>query len=92
MEAEQGYLVSNSAANFSSLGGIGSRGKVGDGSVLVDEYRDLLEDRAEHSFSSSPEPIPLFDHVSAKDLAVILEYLNKSNEIRSKSVASLTAI
>ncbi|CAN1176902.1 hypothetical protein LINPERPRIM_LOCUS3806 [Linum perenne] len=49
--------------------------------VLV---KSILEDRAEHSSSSSAELIPLFDHVSAKDLAVILEYLNKSNEIRSK--------
>ncbi|CAN1196599.1 SKP1-like protein 9 [Linum perenne] len=46
--------------------------------------KSVLEDRAEHSSSSdSSEPIPLFN-VSAKDLAVILEYLNKSNEIRSK--------
>ncbi|CAN0897564.1 SKP1-like protein 14 [Linum grandiflorum] len=44
--------------------------------------KNVLEDRAENdSFS---EPIPLIEHVAAKDLAVILEYLNKSKAIKAK--------
>ncbi|CAN0897563.1 SKP1-like protein 9 [Linum grandiflorum] len=49
--------------------------------------KNVLDDRAENDSSyssSSSEPIPLVEHVEARNLAVILEYLNKSKAIKAK--------